>query len=262
MRRDLVLPGVACTVCLAALVAAVTHIPVITVPLGILAVLAAPGMVLQQALFPGKTIGTAERVMLTLGLSVVVAVLGGLLLNLTDPGLTPVTWGLLLTVVTAAATVMAARGGNPADRVRLASLFAPPRRLASLRGRTLRHVMPLVAATAALLLGAIVISLGGARHLADRSTFTQLWLMPRMGHPTQGLLGVHSEEGQVVRYNLALLVGGRPVRGYQIELRDGQTWQRDIDLSPYRGSDVTAQLFRLGSPKRPYRQVRLAEAAR
>ena len=90
MRRDLVLPGVACTVCLAALVAAVTHIPVITVPLGILAVLAAPGMVLQQALFPGKTIGTAERVMLTLGLSVVVAVLGGLLLNLTDPGLTPV----------------------------------------------------------------------------------------------------------------------------------------------------------------------------
>jgi hypothetical protein len=262
MRRDLVLPVGACAVCLAALLAAVAHVPLLTIPLGALAVLVAPGMVLQQAFLPGKTIGTAERVALTLGLSLVLTVLGALLLNLTGPGLTPVTWGLFLSTVTATATVVVARRGSPADRVKLVSRVAPSTLLAPLRGRPLRRVVPLVAATVALVFGAIVISQAGARQLADRSTFTQLWLMPQMGRPTQGLLGVHSEEGHVVRYNLAILVDGRPIQRYRIELRSGQTWQRDIDLSPYRGSSVTAQLFRLDSPKRPYRQVGLAGVAR
>src|SRR5258708_19924598 len=71
-------------------------IRILTLPL----VLVLPGYALTAALLPNRSLGVAERLMFSLGLSLAVVILGGLALNWTPFGLRAISWAVLLAGLT------------------------------------------------------------------------------------------------------------------------------------------------------------------
>ena len=91
--------GAAC-----ALLLVVPGIPQLLSALGAAAlVLALPGYAVTRALFPGRTLDAAEQAAMTVGLSISLAIVAGLILNVLPWGLTESTWGWLLGGLTLAA---------------------------------------------------------------------------------------------------------------------------------------------------------------
>ena len=208
-------------------------------------VLVAPGYALREALLPRPDAHAAERVLLTLGLSVAAAAFGGLVLNLTPWGLGPTPWAALLGGLTLAASAVAfaRRRGQPA--------VSPVRRPGWLRLRD-----GLMFVLAALL---VVVALREAQTEAIRQQsvgFTQLWVLPAGQADRAAVqLGVMSQEPALTRYRLRLEVDGRLVREWQsIALRPSEQWQQTIALPAGRGSEkVEALLYRLDAPETTYR---------
>jgi hypothetical protein len=85
------------------------------------------GYALGSAIYPQPSLGAPERFLLSLGLSLASLILSGLLLHLDPAGLTPLTWALMLFLITiGAATLASSRrwledqfGDNPAHRRKL-----------------------------------------------------------------------------------------------------------------------------------------------
>ena len=74
---------------------------------GVPFVLVAPGYALQAAMFDPGSLGRTERAVLSLGLSIAVSIIAGLVLNLTPAGLNRDSWSLLLGAITAAGVLTA-----------------------------------------------------------------------------------------------------------------------------------------------------------
>lgn len=209
-------------------------------------VLVAPGYALREALFPRPDADGPERILLTLGLSVAAAALGGLALNLTPWGLRATPWAALLGGLTLAASAVAfaRRRGQPAA--------GPARRAPRLRLRD-----GLMFVLAALL---VVVALREAQTEAIRRQsvgFTQLWVLPAGPADRAAVqLGVVSQEPALTRYRLRLEVDGRLVREWQsIALRPSEQWEQTIALPAGRGSEkVEALLYRLDAPETTYRR--------
>src|SRR5436190_734931 len=66
-----------------------------------------PGYALMAATLPGPSLSGVERLVLSIGTSMAMTVLGGLFLNVTPWGLQPVTWVCLLSGLTMAAAAAA-----------------------------------------------------------------------------------------------------------------------------------------------------------
>src|SRR5689334_11645743 len=79
----------------------------VNVVFGVLLALVLPGYALSAAVFRMRSVRTAERAALTLGISLSVAVLGGLVLDALPSGLETQTWLFLLGGVTVTASVIA-----------------------------------------------------------------------------------------------------------------------------------------------------------
>src|SRR6266852_7191599 len=82
---------------------------ILTLPL----VLVLPGYALMASVFPRRSLGAVECLVFSLGLSLVIVVLGGLVLNWTPFGLRASSWSLLLGSITlgACAVALARRRG-------------------------------------------------------------------------------------------------------------------------------------------------------
>lgn len=205
-----------------------------------------PGYALVAAGAPSGALGPAERMACSLGGSIAICVLGGLLLNATPWGLRPAGWAILLGGITLAACAIAhlrrrAVAGTPAADV----ARARPR----LRDLALFGLAGLVAA------GAFVVAIGGAaRPPADG--FTQLWMLPADQHLR---IGVQNGEAQAVRYSVALVADGQPIRRWgAVELQPGARWEIEAPLpAAPAGTPLELRLYRSDDPTRVYRQVRL-----
>src|SRR6185312_13171249 len=79
----------------------------VNIVFGVLLALVLPGYALSAAVFRMRSVRTAERAALTLGISLSVAVLGGLVLDALPGGLETQTWLFLLGGVTVTASVIA-----------------------------------------------------------------------------------------------------------------------------------------------------------
>jgi len=214
-------------------------------------VLILPGYALIAALFPARSLGLAERVLSSLGLSLVVAIAGGLILNVTPWGLRPLSWLLFLAATSLIGIV-----------------------LALLRRREQWTLMPFrwsdwLLPRQAILIGAALLITGGsiaiARFGASRqhaSGFTQLWMLPadQTGQNTIQL-GFSSMEIAATRYRVELRAGDTIMREWPSqELAPGQSWETTFTLPANAPVDVPleAVLYRLGVDETAYRRVRLA----
>ncbi len=213
-----------------------------------------PGYALAAALFPRPTLGGAERLLLTLALSLGSSILCGFGLNLLPWGLRPATWAAALALLTLACCALAL-----ARRSRVGAAAAPedtPTRLAFSPGQALLFGLALavVAGTVAL-----------ARHeatLQPAADVIQLWMLPAPDVPRTVRLGVTSVGVAEGRFRLVLSRGGFTLREWpDLAVRPGQTWEERLDLSggqPGSGP-FEARLYRADRPDEVFRRVALGE---
>lgn len=213
----------------------VTVLRVLTgVPLALLL----PGYALSRLLLPrpGGGMSWVRQALWSVGLSLVVTVLGGLLLNLTPAGLNRVSWTILLVAVTLLATGAAALDRRPAARRR-------PWRF------SVRSAAYGVGALGAVAV-AVWLAYSGAAGQAQ-GDFAQLWLVP--ANANTATLGVRNERAGTERFTVNLTNGTQPVQGWEITLAAGQTWQQNVPA----GQPLTATLTQ---PDRTTQTVTLTTA--
>jgi Protein of unknown function (DUF1616) len=209
--------------------------------------LAAPGWLMVRALFGGQGPRDAERLAVAIGCSLSLVVAAGLVLQLTPGGISSSGWDWAIggeLVALAAIVAVRARGaGGESTRLR-GQLIHSGGRLAALAAPCL-----LVAAMGA---AALVIAHKGAAAVARRSSFTQLWLVPR---PGGAQLGVRSFEHSTLRFTVTVTANGRILKRSRITLAPGSKFVREIALRPVAAKKrLEARLF-LAAGTVPYRTV-------
>ncbi len=225
---------------------------VLTLPL----IFILPGYALSSALFPTQRFGTAERLILSLGLSLTAVILGGLLLNLTSFGLKTDSWALYLGGITvgACAVTLARRHRQSASK----SAFE----WSSISGIRLNLRQGLFIGIALLIVcGAVTLSIIGAQQ-QPRKGFTQLSLLPSGGTTSANnavSLGISNMEAQGMQYRLAVNMDGKVIKEWPtIVLSVGQQWKAILVIPPSGHAGATrveAMLYRLDSPGTVYRDV-------
>jgi uncharacterized membrane protein len=222
-----------------------------------------PGYCCTAAVFPQRRLDWARRLLLSLGLSLSIDVLGALVLNLTPFGLRPASWSVLLVMLIWASGWLAWRrrdAGGGTLRIHLG--IRRRDLLAVFRGGTFRiHLGVGKREVFAICLAALIC--GGAVAFArtplpakDAHGYTALWLRLKLHSAHSVVVHVQNDELGPVDYRLTLHVGLH-LRYKKRELRlvAGQTWPALIDLHSSRRRRVTARLYRAGRPGVVYRYV-------
>jgi uncharacterized membrane protein len=212
-----------------------------------------PGYALTVAAFARRPIGWPQLLLLSLGLSLSVLVLGALVLNYVPGGVGPVSWALLLALVVLYGC-RAAAVRRPKAPARAGRAWPRPH---------------LSAAAAGLLLGALL-SAAAALALSFTTTsaknadgYTEMWLLPpapRDAAAGGARVGVTSQEQRPTAYRLRIRVGGRPgalVRTFSLDPGETRVIKlgAEAPLRPEGTVPVSAALFVRSKPSNVYRRV-------
>jgi uncharacterized membrane protein len=221
---------------------------ILTLPL----VLVLPGYALTYALFTNRVLGVPERLVLSLGLSLVIVILGGLVLNWTPFGLRASSWAVLLSSITLGASVVALiRGrGERASRSGWVGI--------GLIGLNFRQGL-LLSMAGVVLCGAVAVSIIGAVRQPFPG-FTQLWILPANGANKNAVrLGMNDRELTAVKYKLSVRVDGQVVKVWpSIDLRPNEKWEATLIIAQTThtgAARVEADLYRGDAPTKIYRHV-------
>lgn len=212
-----------------------------------------PGYALMAVLFPPQAMPVSgedttrmdrsERFLLSVVLSLVAAIVGGLVLDRTRFGLTTTSWIVLLTGVTLVAAIPALIR----SRHLLGTIQLPVMRLSA------SHLL-MYSAAAFLSVSAIVVARSSAVN-SQGKPFTQLWMLPGSRTGTVAI-GVRSQEVSRQNYVLRMVSGGQTLRSYSLAVSPGNTWHHTVSIQHGR-HDVTAYLYRSAPRGGPYRWVKL-----
>lgn len=215
-------------------------LPILALPL----ILALPGYALTAAWFPRDSLGLAETLAGSIGLSLAADIVGGVVLSFTADGLTPLAWATFLVIVTLGACAFAAR-----NRTRQP---APAFKSSSLRF-DIRAVL-FFAASILVVVGALAIVRDET--LQPSTAFTLLWAKPAtlLGQ-TAFDIGVHNSESKRMEYELEVKVGDTPFESLTIALAPGETWEKVVVFKTRVNGDVQVSLYRMEDRGTIYRQV-------
>jgi len=231
-------------------------------------VLFLPGYALTLAIFAKRPIERPQTLLLGLGLSLSVLALGALPLNYAPSGIGPVSWAVLLLVITLGACAAAALrrpetpAPNTADRTAEVKRFLPlwrGQRVAptGASGIGVGLVLGGLACTAAALVLTFSTTSAG-----QADGYTALWLLPptpRDAVAGGARVGVDSEEQTRTAYRLQVQVGERAdeiVRSFS--LAPGETKVLKLTPQPPPAGTpipVRAKLFLERKPGDVYRRV-------
>lgn len=223
--------------------------PIVRSVFGLPLVLILPGYALAEVLFYKRSLTPAHRLVISLGLSLTIDIVGGFILNILPGGLRTLSWGLLLGMFTV-----------------LFSLLAIPLRL-RMSARRVPIVKVRVTFSQYLLLGLATVILIGALSYNTINTaqmphsgFTQLWMLPSIqsGKSCSVQLGIQNLEATTVTYRASMTINGEPVTTWSsIRLTPQQKWQHTISITPQPTDNlsVEVQLYRLDTPQLVYRKA-------
>jgi uncharacterized membrane protein len=207
-----------------------------------------PGYALTAALFVERPPDFLERVILSLGLSITIVALAGFILNLTPWGMQPVSWALLLGVITLGLSIVAhVRRKEQRSSVLERPVFTIGSRQTLLFGLTFL-----------IFTGTLAVARVGISR-EQRPGFTQLWMQPVDGADQNAIrLGVTSHEVSAVTYQLHLKVGGNVLVEWEsIELEPGEQWETTVVLPAWLIGSETLEgvLYRSDAPGSVFRRV-------
>jgi uncharacterized membrane protein len=233
---------IATAVC--AVVAAVTSVGAVDIIFGLPLAFVLPGAALVWAVDPWRRQVTgAERAMWSVGSSIGIVIMGGLLLNLTG-GLTRPHWLILSSAVVAVCAVVGwLRCGTAGGE---AFSAGDPEREDWARWLTSLSLRPVALLLAAVLVvsGALVLSQRTSTE-SSREHFVQAWILP---HPsgdvfsTSAQLGVRNEEGKAEALVVVVRVGSSQASSTTVDLKDGQEWTDRIARNPGQPISATVAL--------------------
>jgi len=225
------------------------HIPVIGIILALLLVFVLPGYMLTELVFQKRSLDVSHRLIFSLGLSLAIDILGGLILNLLPAGLHEISWAVLLGLLTVVFSLLVAylRRGAAMNGAR------PLRFRFSIYGFILFGLATVIA-----VLSILYAALGAIQQ--PHTGFTQLWMLPagQVGKSCAVHLGVRSFETTSVTYRITMTLNGAQKNPWSsITLDTQQEWERLVPISPGGTSNVyvEAQLYRSDKPEAAYRKV-------
>jgi len=212
------------------------------------------GLLLQPRLRIGRPFGAVDSVAFSLGLSLVIDVVVGFLLNLTPLGLQWQSWSFSLGLLTALFAVLAA----------LLRQKQPGRIVAYTSGRDKsRPYKEGALLGAALVVAALALWLSMMRSPQPQPSFTQFWMLPSTSANSGCAvrIGVQSFEAGTVTYRIQVTRDGAQVNSWpSIRLAIQQEWDQVVPLLPSGGGSVfvDARLYRLDAPGTIYREVHVS----
>ena len=241
---------------------------VLAIPL----VLIFPGYTLTQALLRKRATdqpGAVDSIAFSLGLSLVIDVVVGFLLNLTPLGLQWQSWSFSLGLLTALFAVLAALlrqklpgriGADTSGR----DLSRPYRIGADTGGRDKsRPYKEGALLGAAFVVVALAVWLSMMRAPQPQSSFTQFWMLPSTSTNSGCAvrIGMQSFEAGTVTYRIQVTRDGVQVALWpSIRLAIQQEWDQMVPLLPAGGGSVfvDARLYRMDAPGTIYREVHVS----
>ncbi|HYU73293.1 MAG TPA: DUF1616 domain-containing protein [Ktedonobacteraceae bacterium] len=206
------------------------------------------GLILQPRLKIGQPFGAVDLIIFSLGLSLVIDVVTGLLLNLVPVGLQWQSWTFSLGLVTAVFALLAyARDKSAHVQGKSAHVWHIPLKEYALLG-------------SALVVVALSLWLAIIRPPQSQAGFTQFWMLSstQANNSCPVLIGVHSFESAPTIYRVQVMSDGTQLALWpSIMLTTQQEWDRVLPVSPAVGGSavVDAQLYRLDQPGVIYREV-------
>ncbi len=268
------------------------RLPVIGTALALPLIFLAPGYTVTGALFHRRSLDSAYRLLLSLGISISIVIAGGLLLNLLPVGLRPSSWSLLLACLTLVCAALVAYlrrktalfasppdegtpcivsalsiapTPDPASTPGIApTLHSEPTRraasaprIASMRLRW--HGWPICALAILVMAFSIVFSASSVAQ-QPHAGFTQFWMLPS-NQPGAGCairLGIQSFELTSETYRIALVVNSAEVNVWpSISLAPRQSWDQFVPIRSIQPGPVSieARLYLGNTPRIVYREV-------
>jgi uncharacterized membrane protein len=226
----------------------VNSLPLWFAPIGIAIALVLPGYSIAAGLFP--QFDGAGVFLLSLGLSLAADVVGALLLNFTPWGLTPLSWTVLLGIVTFGGSL------NTVFRRRVQLATTPE--IKDISPPFTWRVGAVFVIAVLIVVVAVGVSFLGV--LKDQKSFTQLWTIPAVEDGMYALqIGIKSEELQTVHYDLYIEESGVKLNEFDdIEMLPGQTWTTTVQLDQYPEAEIHVYLYWAGTTKDAYRMVQIA----
>jgi uncharacterized membrane protein len=219
-RRFVLLVLTATAVCIAVCLA--VHLPALRAVAAAPLVLLLPGAALVTAIDPWSArLRKSERLYWSVGSSIGIAILGGLVLNEVTR-LSRFSWCVFLAIVVVATSVVCwDRSGTPGEH------YVATRKTHGLKPRS----VVLLVCAAGLLAGSIVFSQLNSSQ-ATRENFTELWMIPRpviAGDYAKRLqVGVSNHENAHETFIVTLTTNGRTLRSWRLLLKNGQSWQKTL----------------------------------
>ena len=218
------------------------------VALGIALALFLPGYAMSQALFPARRLALSETVLLSVGLSFAISILGGLILNLTPLGMNTNSWAILLGGTTLVACLAAsyARGQLSEDWIAYENAGKPAPAL-----RLLARQWPVLLSALALTVAAVVFARSEANN--DPVPIVQLWMLRDTTAKTPTIrIGINNANSQSTGYKLRLqLKSGKVLQDWPtITVPPATGWETHLELGKQAPTDepLEALLYRLDTP--------------
>jgi uncharacterized membrane protein len=211
-----------------------------------------PGYAITLAFFPNDTPGHVIQAFLSLGLSLVITIMGGLVLNLFPEGLTARTWemwfasiGLFFGVI-ALLRVMAIRPAAEPAQVQVLPPFATP--------TDWKQIGLFLIALIVVVITILQARTSELKNLGPG--FTQLWVTPSDDPTHQQIkIGIRNFEGQPVTYRVEVIRDDQQV--YQtgaITLAHQEQFVIPVAMV-MDDREVVVLLYRLDQPEFVYRSV-------
>lgn len=223
--------------------------------IGLLLVFVVPGYVISMAMFPESNWSAMERTSLTIGMSLAVSVLGGIVLYAMKIPLLPETWALFYSSIILVIGIIA---------ILRRSKEYPARRKTDRAPESHAHLVPrlwqmgLFGLAALIFLSAIMLAQNAAAHYPD-TEIVQLWLLPAENSSSPSVrLGALVSESAPTEYSLWLERGGYTVQTWpRLTLKPGERWETVIQVDPNMAGNgpLEAFLYRYDEPSIPYRHV-------
>jgi uncharacterized membrane protein len=217
-----------------------------------------PGYALLLALFKHVFVPSA-RLMLSLGLSLIIMVLGAFLLHFTPAGLRAESWAVLLGSITWVGCLVAhIRQINPdayEGSVEVEAVMTAPLRRPSL------PQVALFAVAGFVVVAAIIIASIGAQY--PQSELVNLWIKRSEVSSDTGRIqiGVDNVNSSTEAYRVKVQRGEFVVREWpELEIAPGITWIGTIELTanPPGHGTLEALLYRADNPQQIFRRVSLS----
>ena len=226
---------------------------IIGVFLALLLVFLVPGYLLIELLTQKQEHDAITRLLLSIGLSLSIDILGGFLLNIISIGLTTLTWGIFLSAFTIACLLLCM------GKRRRWPISGDQKQ----KGLPTRYTFLLLTLTMYV---AIVVFLRMTYSIEDQKyqRFTQFWLLldNHQSHICTIQLGVKSSEMVTTTYQVEVKKNKQhATRWSSIRLAPQQKWQGQLPLTINHAQtarlQIEANLYRQQEPNSVYRTVQL-----